>query len=110
MHMVVFITAGGRGEAEKIGSTLVEEGLAACVNTIGPITSAYRWKGRVERAKEYLLIVKTVGNSLGELTERVKGLHSYSMPEIIALKIEGGSAEYLRWLEENSSGGKKGQE
>lgn len=110
MHMVVFITAGGRGEAEKIGSTLVEEGLAACVNAVGPITSVYRWKGRVERAEEHLLIVKTVGDRLGELTERVKSLHSYSMPEIIALRIEGGSAEYLRWLEEGSAGGEKGQD
>ena len=109
MHMVVFITAGGRGEAEKIGSALVEEGLAACVNTVGPITSVYRWKGRVERAEEHLLIVKTIEDSLGELTKRVKSLHSYSVPEIIALRIEGGSAEYLRWLEEGS-GGKKGKD
>jgi periplasmic divalent cation tolerance protein len=110
MYMVVFITVGGRGEAEKIGSALVEEGLAACVNAVGPITSVYRWKGRVEKVEEHLLIAKTVGARLGELTERVKVLHSYSVPEIIALRIEAGSAEYLRWLEEGSSGGKAGED
>lgn len=99
MHMVVFITVGGRGEAERIGSTLVEEGLAACVNTVGPIASVYRWGGRVERAEEHLLIAKTEGDLLDVLTERVKSLHSYSVPEVIAFRIEGGSAEYLRWLE-----------
>jgi periplasmic divalent cation tolerance protein len=110
MHIVVFITVGGRCEADRIGGTLVEEGLAACVNTVGPITSVYRWKGRVERAEEHLLIAKTVGNRLEELMERVKSLHSYSVPEIIALRIEGGSTEYLRWLEDGSAGLKRGQE
>lgn len=104
MHMVVFITVGGAEESERIGSALVEEGLAACVNTVGPITSVYRWRGRVERAIEYLLIVKTISDRLEELIKRVKDIHSYSVPEIIALKIEEGSEEYLRWLD-NCVGG-----
>jgi periplasmic divalent cation tolerance protein len=104
MHMVVFITAGRRAEAEMIGSALVEKRLAACVNIVGPISSIYRWEGAVERAEECLIIAKTVGDRLEELREEVERLHSYSLPEIVALKVEGGSPEYLRWLEEGSSG------
>ncbi len=104
MHMVVFITVGGRAEADRISNSLVERGLAACVNVVGPIDSVYRWKGAVERAEEYLLLAKTVGERLDELKELVTGLHSYSLPEIIALRVEGGSAPYLRWLEESVSG------
>jgi periplasmic divalent cation tolerance protein len=109
MHMVVFITAGGHAEADRIGTTLVERGLAACVNIVGPMDSVYRWKGAVERAEEYLLIAKTVGERLEELTEAVMGLHSYTLPEVITLKVEGGSAPYLRWLEEGSTGAKNGK-
>jgi periplasmic divalent cation tolerance protein len=104
MHMVVFITAGGRAEAEKIGNALVEGRLAACANIVGPISSVYRWEGAVERAEEYLVIAKTVQDRLEELAEAVKRLHSYSLPEVIALKVEGGSLPYLRWLEEGSAG------
>jgi len=109
MHMVVFITVGGDAEADRIGTALVEGKLAACVNVIGPIDSVYRWRGTVEKAEEYLLVVKTVQERLEELTEAVMRLHSYSLPEIIALRIEGGSAPYLRWLEEGSTGSKKGK-
>jgi periplasmic divalent cation tolerance protein len=107
MHMVVFITAGGRAEAQRIATALVEERLAACVNVIGPMKSVYRWKGNVEKAEEYLLVAKTLGERLEKLKEAVMSLHSYSLPEIIAVKIEGGSAPYLRWLEEGSTGSKK---
>jgi len=103
MHMVVFITVGKSEEAEKIGRALVKERLAACVNVIGPMRSVYWWKGKIEEAKEHLLIVKTTGENLEGLTSRVKGLHSYEVPEVIALKIEGGSDDYLRWVEENTS-------
>lgn len=108
MHMVVFITAGGRAEAERIGTALVEGRLAACVNIVGPMNSIYRWRGAVERAEEYLLIAKTVEGRLEELTEAAVRLHSYSLPEVIALKVEGGSSPYLRWLEEGATGPAKG--
>jgi periplasmic divalent cation tolerance protein len=109
MHMVVFITAGGRAEAERIGSALVEGRLAACANIVGPISSVYRWKGAVERAEEYLVIAKTVQDRLEALGEAVKRLHSYSLPEVIALRVEGGSIPYLRWLEEGSTGPEGGK-
>lgn len=103
MQMVVFITVGGRDEGDRIGRALVDERLAACVNIMGPIASMYRWEGAVECAEEYLLIAKTVKGRLGKLVERVKSLHSYKVPEIIAVRIEGGSEEYLRWVSEGSA-------
>lgn len=105
MHMVVFITVGGRAEGERIGAALVEGKLAACVNIVGPVSSIYRWKGSVERADEFLLIAKTVGERLGELAGRVAELHSYALPEVIAFKVEGGSEPYLKWVKDGSSGG-----
>ncbi len=105
MHMVVFITVGGEDEARKISEILVEFRLATCVNIIGPVHSVYRWKGELERAEEYLLMVKTSNERLDALIKRVKEIHSYSVPEIIAVKIDGGSEDYLRWLDSCVNGG-----
>lgn len=97
-YIVVLATVGSAGEGDKIARALVEERLAACVNRIKAIDSTYRWQGRVERAEEDLLIIKSRGDLFDRLKQRIEQLHSYSVPEIIALPIVAGSENYLRWL------------
>lgn len=101
MFCVVLVTVGKSSEAKKIGRKLVEEKLVACANVIPKISSTYWWKGKIEESSESLLILKTTQNNLEELTNRVRELHSYEVPEILALPIEEGSKEYLEWLEDN---------
>jgi periplasmic divalent cation tolerance protein len=96
--LVVLVTASSPDEAARLARALVDERLAACVNVIPGLRSIYRWQGQVEEADEVLLIVKTARHLLAPLTERVRTLHSYSVPEVIALPITGGSAPYLEWL------------
>ena len=96
--VVMLTTAGSREEADRIAAALVDERLAACVNVVGPITSIYRWRGTVERAEEVLLIVKTRRTSVPQVTARIQALHSYELPEAIALPIDGGSSAYLAWI------------
>ena len=98
--MVVCITAPNEDEAAKIARTLVEERLAGCVNIVNGIRSIYSWQGKMEDEKEVLMIVKTRGELFDSLQARVKKLHSYSVPEVIALPIIRGSADYMKWLEE----------
>jgi periplasmic divalent cation tolerance protein len=97
-YIVVLATVGSAGEGDKIARALVEERLAACVNQVKGIGSIYRWQGRVERAEEELLIVKSRRDLFDRLKQRIEQLHSYSVPEIIALPIVAGSENYLRWL------------
>ena len=98
--IVVMVTCGSEEEALTIARTLVEERLAACANLAAPIRSIYRWEGKICDEKEWLLIIKTQRQKFKGLEERVKGLHSYAVPEIISLPIVKGSAPYLRWLDE----------
>ncbi len=98
-------TTGSREEAEKIAHALVERRLAACANIVGPIHSIYRWQGKVESADEHLLIIKTTAAMFDGVRKAIRELHSYELPECIQLPIEGGSAEYLRWIEESVGGG-----
>jgi periplasmic divalent cation tolerance protein len=100
--IVVLITCGSEEEAAKIANSLVEERLAACVNIISPVRSTYRWEGKIWDEREWMLIIKTQKRRFEELEKKVKSLHSYSVPEIIALPIVEGSASYLKWLEENT--------
>jgi periplasmic divalent cation tolerance protein len=100
--MVVFMTAPSDEVADSIARALVDEGLAACVNSVGGMHSVFRWEGRTESAEEHLLIAKTSKEGLGTLMERVKGLHPYEVPEIIALPILEGFGPYLEWVAENS--------
>ena len=96
---IVLSTAGTREEASKIGRSLVERKLAACVNIIPQIESIYRWQGKVESSQEWLLLIKTTVERFPSVREAISELHSYELPECIAINIEDGSPEYLKWLE-----------
>jgi periplasmic divalent cation tolerance protein len=99
--IVVLVTCGSAREAKKIARTLVEKRLAVCGNILGaPVRSIYRWKGKVETAREWLLILKSSRARFKALEAEVKRLHSYDVPEIIALPISAGSTEYLKWIGE----------
>jgi periplasmic divalent cation tolerance protein len=100
-EIVVLVTCRSAKEARGIARALVEARVAACGNVLeAPVRSIYRWKGRVEAAKEYLLIIKASRRRFAALEKAVKRLHSYDVPEIIALPVAAGSADYLRWLGE----------
>jgi periplasmic divalent cation tolerance protein len=99
---IVLVTCGSRNEATKIARALVDGRLAACVNILSArVESIYHWKGRTERAKEFLLVIKTTRRRVAALRREVERLHSYEVPEIIALPIVAGSPKYLRWIEES---------
>jgi len=98
--IVVYVTAGSAEEADRLAHTLVEEKLAACVNRIKAVQSVYRWHGRMERSDEELLIIKTRKDCFSALEKRVRELHSYDVPEVIAVPLVAGSAEYLSWLQD----------
>src|SRR5689334_5723954 len=100
-ELIIFVTAPNEEEASRLATALVEERLAACVNIVPAITSIYRWQGNVTRDSETLLIIKSSESRYSELERRVKDLHSYTTPEVIALKIERGSEAYLQWLRES---------
>ncbi|MFN3477596.1 MAG: divalent-cation tolerance protein CutA [Candidatus Methylomirabilales bacterium] len=99
-YIVVLITTSSQEEAGKIGKALVEERLAACINIVPEIQSFFSWQGKLEEEREALMIVKTKASLFPSLVERVKALHSYTVPEIIALPIQIGSEGYLRWIDE----------
>lgn len=96
--MIAFVTAATTDEAARIARALVEERLAACVNIVSPIVSVYRWEGQVQQDSEVLLIIKTTDARLPDLIRRVKALHSYQVPEVIAVPVADGSPDYLAWL------------
>jgi periplasmic divalent cation tolerance protein len=98
---IVLTTTGSREEARKIADALVERRLAACVNVVGPIESVYRWQGAVERAPEWLLLIKTAATQFEAVRAAIRELHSYELPECVEVAIEHGSAEYLAWIGEN---------
>ncbi len=99
-YLVVFVTASNEEEAVKISKTLVEEKIAGCVNIIKNIRSIYSWQGKIEDDSEVLMIIKTRADLFENLEKRVKSLHSYTVPEIIAFRIKKGSENYLKWLDE----------
>ncbi len=98
---IVLSTAGSHEEARKIAQTLVERQLAACVNIVGPIESVYRWKGVVESAAEFLLVIKTTAEAFERVRDAIRELHSYELPECILLAVDGGGSEYLDWISAN---------
>jgi periplasmic divalent cation tolerance protein len=98
-YIVIFITTRDAEEAEKISKALVKRRLAACVNTVPEVSSRFWWKDKLESSKEYLLTVKTRDTLLPDIIKAVKKLHSYSIPEIIALPIVGGDQDYFDWID-----------
>jgi len=99
-EIIVLITASSGDEAAAIGTALVDGRLAACVNIVPEVRSLFFWDGKTQDAREALLIVKSRLPLLEKLTARVKSLHSYTVPEVIALPVVGGSGDYLSWLQE----------
>jgi len=100
--VVVLVTCPDPATGERLAESLLEEKLAACVNLIPGLTSLYRWEGKLCRDAESLLLIKTRHGKLAALTRRVKALHPYALPEIVALPIVQGSTEYLRWLQDST--------
>ena len=96
--IVVLVTAGSAEEGTRIGDTLVSEHLAACVNMISGVRSCFSWEGRNQTATECLLICKTTRGALDHFIARVKELHSYDVPEVIALPVIEGLPAYLQWV------------
>ncbi len=96
-YSVVLVTAASQAEATAIATILIEEKLAACVNMF-PVQSIYQWQGRIQQESEFQLIIKTNLAKFSELSSRIQEIHSYEVPEIIALPIVSGSESYLAWL------------
>jgi len=97
-YLIVFMTASNREEAVKIVRTLLEERLIACGNIIDPVSSFFWWQGKIAEEKETLVIMKSHEKLFKKLSKRVRELHSYDVPEILALPIVDGSSSYLEWL------------
>lgn len=99
---VTLVTCRDARQGRRIGETLVREKLAACVNVLPGVTSIYIWKGKLERSREALLIIKSRGALSKRLSRRVRELHSYEAPEVVTLRIASGNPAYLRWVREST--------
>jgi periplasmic divalent cation tolerance protein len=106
----VVTTTERREDAERIARTLVEERLAACVQVAGPITSIYRWQGKIETAEEWQCRAKTRRDLYAKIEQAIRRLHPYETPEILAMPILAGSADYLAWLNAETQAAKKPNE
>lgn len=89
--------------AEELAAAIVAERLAACAQIVGPVRSIYRWEGDVRRAREWLVVAKTTDARLAELTDRIRALHRYDIPEIVAVPITAGNPAYLRWITQETT-------
>ena len=98
--VLILVTAGGRDDAERIGEALVVEHLAACCSVVPTVHSFYFWDGQLRREHEALLIIKTLESQTLAVKEYIRTHHTYDMPEILQVPIEGGSSPYLSWLEQ----------
>ncbi len=101
-EVVVFITAPNENEAAEIARVLVESRLAACVNIVKNIRSIYSWEGNIEDESEVLMVVKTTKDLFSSLADKVKELHTYDVPEIIALPVVDGHQDYLKWIHDST--------
>ncbi len=100
-YVQVLTTAGSEEEAERIGTALLEQRLAACVQTVGPIVSRYRWRDELEREREWQCLAKTEARRYDEVEAAIRAAHSYEEPEILAIPILAGSRGYLEWISAN---------
>lgn len=98
VYVLIITTTNSKEEAEMISQTLVGKGLAGCVQILGPITSTYWWKGKFEKAEEWLCIIKSRKDLFKELESVIRAVHSYEVPEIVAIPVVKGSKNYLDWL------------
>ena len=98
-YIQVITVAGSKEEASKIAETAIQKRLAACAQVLGPVSSIYRWKGKIERAEELLCIMKTRAKVYLELESIIRQVHSYNVPEILAVPIVEGNKSYLSWLD-----------
>ena len=99
-YLQVFVTIDDESKAEEIAGKIVEKRLAACVQITGPVKSLYRWGGKINKDREWLLILKTCEKLYDELEREIKNLHAYDTPEILAMPVVKGNIDYLNWLEE----------
>lgn len=103
-YTLVMVTASSREEAEKIATTLLERKLIACANILGPVSSRFWWQGKIDSAEEYIIFMKTKRELFDQVADNVKQLHSYEVPEIIALPIVEGAKPYLEWINSSLTG------
>ena len=101
--IIVLVTSASKKEAEKISKAILKKRLAACVNIVPGLTSFFHWKGKIEKANEFLLVIKTQKELFVELEKTVKANHGYSIPEIIAMPVTKGSKDYLGWVRHETS-------
>ncbi len=99
MHHIIFCTCPDRETAETIARRLIESQLAACINILSSVTSVYLWQGEIETAQEYLLLIKSSADRYPDLENRIKALHPYELPEIVAVPIDRGHPDYLKWID-----------
>ena len=97
-YIIVLVTTANKVEAEKIAQTLLKQRLIACANIINPVTSFFFWSGKIDNAEECLMVMKSRRDLFAELAECLRGLHSYEVPEVLAIPIVEGSAAYLAWM------------
>jgi periplasmic divalent cation tolerance protein len=100
-YAVVLVTAKDSAEAQKIANALLEKKLIACANLISGVQSLFWWEGKIDQAQEVLLVLKTKVSQVSEITKNVKALHSYDVPEVIALPIVAGNEDYLKWIKDS---------
>lgn len=101
--LIVLVTTSNREEAEKISKTLLKEKLIACANIVGPVHSLFWWQGKIDEAQEHIILMKTRKDLFNRLCEKVRALHSYEVPEILAIPIIGGFKPYMEWLSNSVS-------
>lgn len=102
--IVILVTTSTKDEARKIADLVLSQRKAACINVMTGVDSTFWWQGKLDSAQESVLIIKTKASLLAEIIDLVRDMHSYTVPEIIALPIVGGNEDYLRWIDEETSG------
>jgi periplasmic divalent cation tolerance protein len=101
--LIVFVTVSSQEEGERIGSSLVESKLAACVNVLPQVSSIFSWQGKIEKDGEVLLLIKTTRERMDDLAARIKEMHSYDLPEILAVPVFAGSRDYIDWVQQETN-------
>lgn len=102
-YVQIFATVDSRENAKRIAEKLLSDRLASCVQIIGPVSSAYWWKGRIEEATEWLCLAKSKAEDYEKIEAGIKSVHPYEVPEIVVTPISGGNVDYLRWIEEETA-------